>query len=163
MGGLLTDLGFGGAGDGGNGSVIFSPSMPDGGLAAKAWRSGSLGIVAVRAGSFAGASAATTSLSPLASRFGMELSTMTEAATSAGPAAGTPSRPKMPATAAPTTSKPVNAMMVAALLKPFSVSPGGPPSLSRQLGKKYGLTVPPRWRLHPATKHAGLMTLRPRR
>ena len=130
---MLTTFGFGA--DGGVsgsiafGSVAFGISMSAGVLAAKACRNDVAGIVSVAGGSNeACAAMMTASLSFLLSLFETGPSATAEAIAIAGPADGTLARPRMLAAAAPTTSKHVSAMMVMALVKPFSVYFARPPT-----------------------------------
>src|ERR1700679_410056 len=98
------------------GSAIFGVSKSAGVLVAKACRNDVPGIASVDGGSNEASAAATTaSLSFLFSLF--ETGSWTTAEAIAGPAAGTLSRPRMLAAAAPTTRKHVSAMMVVALVK----------------------------------------------
>src|ERR1035437_1440262 len=94
-----------------------------------AGRSGSLRLAVCGGSNDATARVATASLSCLLSLF--ETGPLTTDEAISDRAAGTLSRPRMLAAAAPTTRKQVSAMMVNALVKQLSVSLREPRSLSR--------------------------------
>jgi hypothetical protein len=114
------------------GTAIFGAWRSAGVVAAKACRSGSLRVVAVDGGSKdARASVVTASRSVLLSRFATGL--LTTGDTISERAIGTLSLPRMLAKATPATRKHVSAMMVIALVKPYSVSADEPRRLSSKL------------------------------